>query len=117
MVSCLTRGCRYYLRSKDGGLVKKPWGIITSSPQIAAQLDDGRCQGCHPHVPAAGQETARTARYPVELCRRIHTLLDDGEKARLAAKAMTKPASPNSSRDAEMRAQRADNTAVDAGTA
>ena len=64
------------VRSKSGDPILKPWRIAVSSQHMKQALDDLRCQGGHEHVPCVGNETARSAFYPEQLCNAIHDGLD-----------------------------------------
>ena len=46
--------CRFNLRSTSGNLHKKPTGFITTSPEIAAELDR-RCDQSHQHEQVLGR--------------------------------------------------------------
>ena len=59
----------------------KHWRIAINSQHMKQALDGLRCQGGHVHVPCAGDETARSAFYPEQLCNAIHDGLDAHKSA------------------------------------
>ena len=78
-------GCAVGLTNADGQPILKPWRIAVTSELLANSLGGLRCDKTHEHASCAGRETARTAFYPVDLCRAIHRGLDHHEAAHAAA--------------------------------
>ena len=74
-------GCAVCVRAKSGEPILKPWRIAVSSRLTRQALDGLRCQGGHKHIPCPGNETARSAFYPAQLCNAIHDGLDAHESA------------------------------------
>ena len=74
-------GCAVGVRSKSGDPILKPWRIAASFQHMKQALEGLRCQRSHEYVPCAGNETARSAFYPEQLCNAIHDCLDAHESA------------------------------------
>ena len=66
-------GCMFGLTAKDGGLIRKPWKVVSTSRVLVNILSDElhTCSGLHTHTRAEGAETTRTAYYPPEMCESI----------------------------------------------
>ena len=79
-------GCAVGLKDKSNKPLYKPWTIAVSSPFLAEQLKDLRCDKTHEHGKTAGPETAKTAFYPRTLCEAIHRGLDAHEDQRRGGK-------------------------------
>ncbi|CAL1128158.1 unnamed protein product [Cladocopium goreaui] len=63
--------CRFGLKSLSGWLHKKPTRVVSSSSDVAAELDGVTCMRNHPHAPVLGGShvTARAGIYPKPLAR------------------------------------------------
>ena len=60
-------GCAYGLRAPDGGSIRKPWRLRSTSQRIWKMQKLCDCQG--PHTPCEGGALTRlTALYPVRMC-------------------------------------------------
>ena len=58
-------GCSLGVKSLNGNPIKKPWRVKTTNKALAHELLKCKCtHSPDEHVPAAGNETARTAFYP-----------------------------------------------------
>ena len=67
-------GCAYGLRAPEGGLMKKPWKVKSTS-QLVWQLQR-LCQCQEPHVPCeGGTRTRLSAFYPKQLCDKMARLV------------------------------------------
>jgi len=66
-------GCRFGLTDRDGQPIKKPWGVVTTSPTLASELNEYKCshQSGFKHSHAEGSKTKLTAFYPRAMCRTI----------------------------------------------
>eukprot|EP00435_Cladocopium_sp_Y103_P006371 s604_g2.t1 len=64
-------GCRYGLRSANGGFLQKSWTIGTTSEHFYHLYKAKTCPGCHEHERIQGLETQRSAFYPWRMCRSI----------------------------------------------
>jgi len=51
VVRCRVDMCMFGLQVSEHGLSKKPTGILTNDPALAARLEKSVCLGLHPHVP------------------------------------------------------------------
>jgi len=67
-------GCMLGLKSiVDGKPIRKPWKILTNSPEIIKQFDGLKCSGHTEHRPCAGIDTKVTENYTKEFVDRLHT--------------------------------------------
>ena len=68
-------GCMLGHTGVGGGLMCKPWTLMTSSPYIYDVFKDCKCPGeAHSgiHETVHGSNTWRSAMYPTEMCDRVH---------------------------------------------
>ena len=69
---CTLDQCQFDLRGPQGGLHKKRTFILTSSEEVARELDGKLCPGTHEHEHVIGGNVASLAgRYPVPLAEAI----------------------------------------------
>ena len=62
MFEAIINGCMVGLRGQTGGLLAKPWKIMTTSKVMAKRMNL-RCQGNHEHDPCMGSQTAAASAY------------------------------------------------------
>ena len=65
--------CAFGMTQYDGqgpGLIKKPTGFMSNSPEILKQLSR-RCDGMHRHILLMNGRAKRAQVYPDELCKQI----------------------------------------------
>ena len=79
----ILHGCRVGVRAHDGGLMKKPWKIFTTSQEMASALDL-QCTKDHKHSPCLGSDnTKRSAFYTEKMVKIISRVIlkDHGRQA------------------------------------
>ena len=62
MLQAVINGCMVGARGSKGGLLAKPWKIMTTSKVMAKRMNL-RCQGNHEHEPCMGSQTAAAPAY------------------------------------------------------
>ena len=71
MFTGMVDGCAVGVVDEKGIPIKKPWRFVTTSARMAASLDSLRCNhgSDFKHSECVGSRTAKTAFYPLSLCR------------------------------------------------
>ena len=68
MYSAVFNGCAVGLTDDSGVPVKKPWRVVTTSPQLAKALSTYTCSCAEKHSPLeGGQKASKSAFYPRKL--------------------------------------------------
>lgn len=71
LYKCRVDGCAYGLRSRTGDMyLRKRWTILTTDKVMAEQLAR-KCPGGHEHKTIQGQDTARSAFYPLQMAAKV----------------------------------------------
>ena len=69
-------GCAYDLKTPDGGLIKKPWKLRSTSRHVWQMQK--LCQCTTPHTPCEGGNlTRQSALYPEKMCKKVAKILFD----------------------------------------
>ena len=69
-------GCAYDLKTSDGGLIKKPWKLRSTSRHVWQMQK--LCQCTTPHTPCEGGNlTRQSALYPEKMCKKVAKILFD----------------------------------------
>ena len=65
-------GCAFGLKDQKGNLLRKPWKVLSNSPEIIKALQGKLCPGGHVHVPTAGSKTKATENYNKKIAKTVH---------------------------------------------
>ena len=65
---CRVDGCRFGLKSENGGFILKPWYILTTDIHFYREFRLRVCDKNHEHEWLHGVETTRSAYYPKAMC-------------------------------------------------
>ena len=76
-------GCSLGLRGNQGGLIKKPWKVITNSGELIRSLGKLKCTKDHPHEDCAGRNTKQTENYTMKLHEVVHKAFSREAQARI----------------------------------